>query len=173
VTIYRTEQTAALGCYYGGFQRRIPAKPQVLSNSFRPYLRLSAKFPQYKPRWIQASWRGTANRVSVRNCPSAVLNPPFCIVNFKGREMSYASKIALVAALVGIALGSTLTDASARGRLFPVTLCGPSLAYLCPIHGYFDQPPFKYNVAIYPGCIQMQRVETPHGYRRLPVLVCG
>lgn len=132
-----------------------------------------AKFPQYEPRWIQASWRGTANRVSVQQLPKRRFESSICIVNFKGREMSYVSKIALVAALVGMALGSTLTDASARGRLFPMTLCGPHLAYLCPIHGYFDQPPFKYNVAIYPGCIQMQRVETPHGYRRLPVLVCG
>ena len=124
-------------------------------------------------RWIQASWRGTANRVSVQELPKRRFESSICVVNFKGREMSYVSKIALVAALVGMALGSTLTDASARGRLFPMTRCGPYLAYLCPIHGYFDQPPFKYNVAIYPGCIQMQRVETPHGYRRLPVLVCG
>ena len=124
-------------------------------------------------RWIQASWRGTANRVSVQELSKRRFESSICVVNFKGREMSYVSKIALVAALVGMALGSTLTDASARGRLFPMTRCGPYLAYLCPIHGYFDQPPFKYSVAIYPGCIQMQRVETPHGYRRLPVLVCG
>jgi hypothetical protein len=88
-------------------------------------------------------------------------------------EMSSVSKIALVAALVGTALGSTLTEASARGRRFPMTLCGPDLAFLCPIHGYFDQPPFQYSLAVYPGCIQMQRVETPYGYRRRPVLVCG
>jgi hypothetical protein len=54
-----------------------------------------------------------------------------------------------------------------------MTLCGPDLAFLCPIHGYFDLPPFQYHLAVYPGCIQMQRVETPHGYRRRPVLVCG
>jgi hypothetical protein len=124
-------------------------------------------------RWIQASWRATANRVSVQELPRRRFESSICIVNFKGREMSYVSRIALVAALVGMAFGSTLTDASARGRLFPMTLCGPYLAYLCPIHGYFDQPPFKYSAAIYPGCIQMQRVETPHGYRRRPVLVCG
>ena len=88
-------------------------------------------------------------------------------------EMSSVSKIALVAALVGTALGSAPTEASARGRLFPMTRCGPDLAFLCPIHGYFDQPPFQYNLAVYPGCIQMQRVETPYGYRRRPVLVCG
>jgi hypothetical protein len=87
--------------------------------------------------------------------------------------MSSVSNIALVAALVGTALGSTLTEASARGRPFPMTLCGPDLAFLCPIHGYFDLPPFHYSLAVYPGCIQMQRVETPHGYQRRPVLVCG
>ena len=83
------------------------------------------------------------------------------------------SKIGLIVALIGMAWGSTLIDASARGRLFPMTRCGPDLAYLCPIHGYFDGPPFKYSAAIYPGCIQMQRVETPYGYRRRAVLVCG
>jgi hypothetical protein len=87
--------------------------------------------------------------------------------------MSHASKIAVVAALVAAALGTTVGDASARGRLFPMTRCGPDLAYLCPIHGYFDQPPFHYSLAIYPGCIQMQSVETPAGIRRRPVLVCG
>jgi hypothetical protein len=54
-----------------------------------------------------------------------------------------------------------------------MTLCGPDLAFLCPIHGYFDLPPFHYSLAVYPGCIQMRRVETPQGYRRRPVLVCG
>jgi hypothetical protein len=87
--------------------------------------------------------------------------------------MQSVSKIILVAAFVGAALGNALTDASARSSLFPMTRCGPDLAFLCPIHGYFDQPPFQYSLAIYPGCIQMRSVETPHGYRRRPVLVCG
>jgi hypothetical protein len=65
--------------------------------------------------------------------------------------MSSVSNIALVAALVGTALGSTLTEASARGRPFPMTLCGPDLAFLCPIHGYFDLPPFHYSLAFLIG----------------------
>jgi hypothetical protein len=87
--------------------------------------------------------------------------------------MLHSMKIAFAAAVVATATGSMLTDASARGRLFPLTRCGPDLAYLCPIHGYFDQPPFHYSLAVYPGCIQMQLVETPNGLRRRPVLVCG
>jgi hypothetical protein len=87
--------------------------------------------------------------------------------------MQSVSRNVLVAAIAGTALAGALTDASARGRLFPLTRCGPDLAFLCPIHGSFDQPPFQYSLAIYPGCIQMRGVETPHGHRRRPVLVCG
>jgi hypothetical protein len=86
--------------------------------------------------------------------------------------MSKFLKVAFAAAAVIILLGSLQSEASARGR-FPLTRCGPGLAYLCPIHGYFDQPPFHYSLAIYPGCIQTQLVETPAGMRRRPVLVCG
>jgi hypothetical protein len=46
------------------------------------------------------------------------------------------TRIAIVAAMA--ALGNISSEASARGRLFPLTRCGPNLAYLCRIHGYFD-----------------------------------
>ena len=86
--------------------------------------------------------------------------------------MSHAVKIAIVAAFIA-ALGGISTEASARGRLYPVTRCGPDLAYLCPIHGYFDQAPFHYKVAVYPGCIKMVAVETPNGIERHRSIVCG
>jgi hypothetical protein len=86
--------------------------------------------------------------------------------------MSPCLKIALAAAVGTVLLGGLESEAAARGK-FPLTRCGPGLAYLCPIHGYFDQPPFHYSLAIYPGCIRTELVETPTGMRRLPVLVCG
>lgn len=90
------------------------------------------------------------------------------------RDMSQISKVAFTAAVVAIALGGFPSNVSARhGRLFPLTRCGPELAYLCPIHGYFDQPPFHYNLAIYPGCIKVVSVETPNGIERRRALVCG
>lgn len=83
-------------------------------------------------------------------------------------------KIIILTALVAVAITSSSSGASARGRYTPpLTQCGPDLAYLCPIHGYFDLTPFHYNLAIYPGCIQTRRVETPEGIRRVRVLVCG
>jgi hypothetical protein len=87
--------------------------------------------------------------------------------------MRQTYKMALVAAVMATSLGATPNDAMARTRLYPLTRCGPDLAYLCPIHGYFDQAPFHYHLAIFPGCIKMQSTETPSGIRRLPVLVCG
>lgn len=87
--------------------------------------------------------------------------------------MSKAIRAAFVAAIATAALGSTLTEASARTRYFPLTQCGPDLAYLCPIHGYFDLTPFTYSLAIYPGCLQRRKVETPEGVRTRLVLVCG
>ena len=86
--------------------------------------------------------------------------------------MAHVTRIAIVAAFVA-ALGSHANEASARGRLYPLTRCGPDLGYLCPIHGYFDQPPFHYNLAVYPGCIKVVTVETPHGIERRRVVVCG
>jgi hypothetical protein len=86
--------------------------------------------------------------------------------------MSHAARFAIVAVFIA-ALGGISTEASARGRLGPVTRCGPDLAYMCPIHGYFDQAPFHYNLAVYPGCIKVVPVETPSGIERRRVLVCG
>lgn len=86
--------------------------------------------------------------------------------------MSNSARIAIVAAFVA-ALGGMSSEASARGRLYPLTRCGPDLAYLCPMHGHFDQVPFHYNLAIYPGCIKVVTVETPNGLERRRTLVCG
>jgi hypothetical protein len=85
--------------------------------------------------------------------------------------MSYATRIAIAAVFVA-ALGSLPNQASARG-LYPLTRCGPDLAYLCPIRGYFDLPPFHYNLAIYPGCIKIVDVQTPTGIERRRTVVCG
>jgi hypothetical protein len=92
--------------------------------------------------------------------------------HFKDQGMSHATKIAIVVTFVA-ALGGISSEASARGRHSPVTRCGPDLAYLCPIHGYFDQAPFQYKVAVYPGCIKWVRVETPYGVERRRTIVCG
>lgn len=86
--------------------------------------------------------------------------------------MSHAIRIAFVAAFVA-ALGSISSEASARGRPYPVTRCGPELAYLCPIHGFFDQPPFHYSLAVYPGCIKVTPVQTPSGIEYRRAIVCG
>jgi hypothetical protein len=87
-------------------------------------------------------------------------------------DMSYSVRIAIFAAFVA-ALGGMSSEASARGRLYPLTRCGPDLAYLCPIHGYFDRVPFHYDLAIHPGCIKYVAVETPNGVERRRTLVCG
>ena len=90
----------------------------------------------------------------------------------RGSDMS-AFKIAFVACFLAAVSCGTVTEAYARGRLFPLTMCGPNLSYLCPIHGYFDLTPFHYSLAVYPGCIQVRPVETPNGIRLRRVLVCG
>ena len=87
--------------------------------------------------------------------------------------MSQAFRIGVAAAVAAIFLGGTSSYVSARPRSYPLTQCGPGLAYLCPIHGYFGSVPFHYNLAIYPGCLRTERVETPQGIRRRQVLVCG
>jgi hypothetical protein len=91
---------------------------------------------------------------------------------FKDQGMSHATKIAFVAAFIA-ALGGMSNEASARSRLYPVTRCGPDLAYLCPIHGYFDGAPFHYSLAVYPGCIKVVPVETPNGIEHRRAMVCG
>jgi hypothetical protein len=90
----------------------------------------------------------------------------------KDLDMSQAIKIAIVAAFVA-ALSGVSQEASARGGSYPLTRCGPNLAYLCPIHGYFDLAPFRYGLAIYPGCIKVVSVQTPNGIERRRTLVCG
>jgi hypothetical protein len=85
--------------------------------------------------------------------------------------MSHARKVAIAAFVM--ALGATSNVASAHGRLYPLTRCGPDLAYLCRIHGYFDSPPFHYNLAVYPGCIKVVPVQTPYGVQRQRAIVCG
>jgi hypothetical protein len=90
----------------------------------------------------------------------------------KDLNMSRATKIAIVAAFA-TALSGASHDLSARERSYPLTRCGPDLAYLCPIHGYFDSAPFRYGLAIYPGCIKTVLVQTPYGIERQRTLVCG
>lgn len=79
-------------------------------------------------------------------------------------------KIALILAVA--ALVGASAPASARERHYPLTRCGPDLAFLCPIHGYFDGPPFHYNLAIYPGCIKRVPVQTPNGVESRRAIVC-
>jgi len=110
-----------------------------------------------------------ANRCATVYCPPKYHRPKTII---KDQDMSYATKIAIVTAFVA-ALGGISNEASARGRLYPLTRCGPDLTYLCPIHGYFDQPPFHYNVAVYPGCIKTVPLKTPYGVERRRAIVCG
>jgi hypothetical protein len=86
--------------------------------------------------------------------------------------MKHFLKIAFATALFAGALGGTY-EANARHRSFPLTSCGPDLAYLCPIRGYFDDPPYQYSLAIHPACIKYVRVETPRGVERRRIIVCG
>ena len=86
--------------------------------------------------------------------------------------MSHLKKVAVFTTLVA-SMSAISNEGHTRGRSYPLTRCGPDLAYLCPIHGYFDLTPFHYSLAIYPGCIKVLPVETPRGTERRPVLVCG
>jgi hypothetical protein len=85
--------------------------------------------------------------------------------------MPHVTKIAL-AGIIMILAGLS-TPASARGRLYPLTRCGPDLASFCRLHGNFADPPFHYNTAIYPGCIKTVVVDTPYGPSRRKAVVCG
>jgi len=89
--------------------------------------------------------------------------------------MRHIGKIAVAVVFAGffVLLAGTSEPAAARGRLYPLTQCGPGLAYLCPLHGSFEGAPFHYNVAIYPGCIRTVAVQTPSGIERRPAVVCG
>jgi hypothetical protein len=87
--------------------------------------------------------------------------------------MSRVFRIGVAAAVAVGFLTGTSSYAPARSRLYPLTQCGPDLASFCPIHGYFDSVPFHYNLAIYPGCLRTERVETVKGLQQRLVLVCG
>jgi hypothetical protein len=113
------------------------------------------------------AWRTAAFQFIV--CATKYRRPK---IIFKDQDMPHVTKIAILAAFVA-ALAGISNTAAARGGLYPVTRCGPDLAYLCPIHGYFDQPPFHYNLAIYPGCIKVVPVQTPNGIKRRRAIVCG
>ncbi|MBR0963766.1 hypothetical protein JQ626_06695 [Bradyrhizobium diazoefficiens] len=86
--------------------------------------------------------------------------------------MSPITKIAF-AATFGAFIGISGPASAEGGRLYPLTRCGPDLAYLCRLHGSFDSVPFHYNLAIYPGCIKTVAVQTPHGVQRQRAVVCG
>ncbi len=87
--------------------------------------------------------------------------------------MPHLTKIVFAAIVAALLVGGLSNPASARGRLFPLTRCGPDLGQLCRLHGYFSSAPFHYNVAIYPGCIRTVAVETPYGVTRQRAIVCG
>jgi hypothetical protein len=86
--------------------------------------------------------------------------------------MSHVTKIVFAAIVAALLVGLS-HPASAHGRLYPFTRCGPDLGDLCRLRGYFSSPPFHYNLAIYPGCIRTIRVETPYGVERRRTIVCG
>jgi hypothetical protein len=89
----------------------------------------------------------------------------------KDKGMPHATKIAL-AGIAFMAAGA-FTPASAHGRQYPLTRCGPDLAYLCPLRGQFADVPFHYDLAVHPGCIKTVVVDTPQGPRRRKSIVCG
>ena len=84
--------------------------------------------------------------------------------------MPHAIKIAVFSTIVA-ALAGLSDEASARGRLYPLNSLRAGSCLSCPIHGYYDQPPFHYNLAVHPGCIKMVRVETPAGVERRRAIV--
>jgi len=63
--------------------------------------------------------------------------------------MPHLTKFVLAAIAAALLVGLS-NPASAHGRLYPLTRCGPDLGYLCRIHGYFNSAPFHYNLAILP-----------------------
>jgi hypothetical protein len=87
--------------------------------------------------------------------------------------MPHLTKIVLAAIVAALLGGGLSNPASAHGRLYPLTRCGPDLGYLCRLHGYYASAPFHYSLAIYPGCIKMVTVDTPNGVERRRAVVCG
>lgn len=84
--------------------------------------------------------------------------------------MSNIAKIVIT--IVVSALLGTANCWSAHARPYPLTRCGPDLGYFCHLHGAFDGPPFRYNLAIHPDCIRVVRIRTRYGIERRRVLVC-
>jgi hypothetical protein len=74
---------------------------------------------------------------------------------FKDQDMSH-TRIAIVAAL-----GNISSEASARGRLFPLTRCGPDLAYLCPMDGYLIWHPSTTTSPSIQAASKVVAVQTP------------
>lgn len=56
---------------------------------------------------------------------------------------------------------------------YPLTRCGPDLAYLCRLYGSFAMRPFHYDLAIYPGCLKLIYTRSQFGIERTRELVCG
>ena len=84
--------------------------------------------------------------------------------------MSNVIRIAAVA--LATALAGLPGTASARG-LYPLTECGPDLSRLCRLHGAFEATPFRYSLALHPGCIRRVAVETRWGVQYRRAVVCG
>lgn len=95
----------------------------------------------------------------------------FPAMNASEVRLPQITKIAAAAILVAVV--GLPNSASARRQLYPVTRCGPDLAYLCRLHGSFDSVPFHYNTAVRPDCIKPVEVETPNGLERRIAVVCG
>ena len=82
-------------------------------------------------------------------------------------------KISMAAATIALLASPAEARKHARWGNFPLIQCGPELNELCPIKGFFDDAPFRYHLAIYPGCIRTIRHRTPSGIRYERVLICG
>ena len=80
--------------------------------------------------------------------------------------MPHATKIALAG--LALMLAGAFAPASAHGRPYPLTRCGPDLAFLCPLRGQFADVPFHYDLAV-----KTVVVDTPNGPRRRKAVVCG
>lgn len=85
--------------------------------------------------------------------------------------MSIATK-AFLLALTSVFFGLGVSS-SADARPYPLTPCGPHLAYLCSLRGSFETRPFHYDLAIYPGCIRSINIRTRSGVQRRYELICG
>ena len=83
------------------------------------------------------------------------------------------SNVARIAALAVVSVTMGLSSPVSARRPYPVTECGPNLSHLCRLHGAFAAPPFHYDLAIHPQCLQRVPIETPQGVRYRRALVCG